>query len=129
MSYIVDARCVKELFETSRRLERRPVLRILWRLIFPLLVVLCYFGLLVAGPYCELLPFDILKGFGVNPSMWSYWVLAVIIMLVIVSICCYLSLICYRHLRIRCISVEVIVLLIGSIFAAWYASRIVAFGS
>src|SRR5208283_1426817 len=110
MKYTVEALCLEDFAAVSKRLEKWPILRSLWRAALPLLLVMCYFGVLFAVAGFEALPFQILAWCKMTPATAAYWILADIWLDGIVTACSFVAVIFWRSLQAGRISIDLIVL-------------------
>jgi len=80
-------------------------------------------GIFFAGFFVDLLPFELLRMWKLTPSETSYWIVAAVNLTAIVGLSGFLAIAIYRHLKVRHVNIDLIVLLGGSVLAIWYASR------
>jgi hypothetical protein len=67
MAYTIVCRFGGENKATLERLNRIPLLWVLWKAVFPLFTLLCYRGAFMSVPVTEFLPFGFLDWLKVRP--------------------------------------------------------------
>lgn len=113
---------VKELDAVSKRLEKKPILLSLWRVVSFFLTIGTYLGAFCATMIFEILPFKILAWCKVMISKTLYWTLAISFWAVICAICVFLAVMIYRWLRVGHIPIDFILVFLASVLAAWLSS-------
>ncbi len=116
MKFSMHSEMAKELSAVTKKVERHPLLLILWRLVLSIWIVLGHAGEICAVFGCGgAIPYNALSYAKTSQSprwWWSIWIMS----LLLVCLLCFLSAraIIFR-LRERIVFVDGIMLLIGSV--------------
>ena len=126
--FTVEANCYGELVGISKYFKCFFILRWLWRILLPLLIILCYFGIVTAVAAFGLLLFQDLKSFKLTPSAELYWILGMANIIMVAGIAGLLMFVTYRNCRARRIDMDLLAVLAGFILAIWMGLRILPRG-
>lgn len=123
MRYTYYAQFVADLAPLSLRLERKPILGAMWRVVKPLFIVCSYLGFACAVFAVETLPLQT-RRFGITPNTESYWVVSLTNIAALIILNVILAVSIYRRFRKQLVDIDLIVIFVATVVALWLDSLV-----